>query len=133
MHTMLAIAIVLIPLVLAVIAARRYNIIFGLFTYLFFAILLVLGAEKFPKLGKLMIVGTIDYNSFHKAMVGFLFRNSFDKIGFIKRLSWKPYLEVGVFAVIFLIFWIVSIKIRHSRKRRMFNKYANVRIVQPRY
>ena len=133
MKTLIAILVCLIPLAVAVIFSKGLNIIIGLFMYPFTAFAMLIVGQFVPKFAGLTVVNGTDYNLLNQQMISFLHRNTFDRISFINGLSWKLWLEVGVWAVLFIIFLLVSVKIKKHAKKRMINKYSNVRIVQPRY
>ena len=133
MNLLIALLICIIPLVVAILFARIFNIVMGLFMYPFTCFAWMFACGKVEALAKLSVVDGKDYTAFNNGVVNFIHKYTFDKLSFLQDLSATPWIILGVWVLLFIILFGISCGIKKSRKRRMQNKYSNVRVVQPRY
>ena len=133
MNVVIAVLVCFIPLLVTVLFSRIYNIIIGLFMYPFTCFVWVFLGSKIPAIANLSVVDGKDYNAFNANIVEFIHRYTFDKLTFLDDLSFKPWLVLGIWVLVFIIFFSISAACRRARKRRLQNKYSRVRVVQPRY
>lgn len=126
MDLLIQLLIVAIPVIIAIVFARLFNIIHGIFMYLFAAYLLIFTCGLVSGIADR--VG--DMNVFNETIISFLHDNTLGRITAINADIMK-WIQLGVWVVLFIIFQIIACKLRASRIRR--SKYSKGIAIQRKY
>lgn len=129
----LGILIMFSPILLAIFAAKRYNIIHGLVVYLFFSYAAVYGSQ-YLELGiegvltpEIMNYGIDFYRQWHDLLLELI--NKIPEVSSIFAGQFGEYILPACYVVVFLIFQAIASKLRSVRVERIqkakrdFRKY----------
>ena len=139
LEKLIGLAIFVLPLLLALLLARRYNFIFALFSFFFFGEVIVVVSQHVSKVNSLLgqsfvFGGDFTFLDVYAKGIGWI--NHFpmklvSKVNFLNNYS--EWVLLALWVILFIILFAISVGIRRARRRRMWNRYSNLTVEHPRY
>ena len=122
LNELVGLLIALVPVILAIIFTKRYNMVHGLITYIVFSYLLVFCLGQFgDKLPAEMLAQALVFSQGTTYLVGYLNGLLLKIPGLNSLLEGEngKWFYLGVYVLLFIIFQIVSSVIRSKRKKAL--------------